>query len=165
MNILDILWGTPVWVWVVFVYIIISGIKSMHSGTVPLWRLGVLPLVFITWSLYSVYSKCGLCSQQVIFWLIPALLGVLAGYATVYREKCSINAQTGELFVPGSVVPLVLSLVFFCIKYGLGVTYALNAAMRGDLRLLAVDLIASGLISGISLGRFIAFAKAYRALK
>lgn len=59
-------------------------------------------------------------------------------------------------------MPLLLALSFFVIKYTLGFTYAVYPSMRSNLLLLSFDLITSGIISGISLGRFLNVAYKYK---
>lgn len=73
-----------------------------------------------------------------------------------------IDKNTQLIRIPGSLVPLSLSLSFFLIKYTLGVVYALNPIMKTSAILLCCNITASGIISGVSLGRFIAILYAYK---
>lgn len=67
-----------------------------------------------------------------------------------------------HVYLPGSWYPLLLSMSFFILKYCLNVTYAIAPEMQANAFLLMTDVIASGLISGISAGRFVHIIQEYR---
>ncbi|MGE0207173.1 MAG: DUF6622 family protein [Candidatus Babeliales bacterium] len=160
MNILSILQGTPYWVWNILAYLIISGAKATKPVVFPLWRFGIMPLVFVVWSLTSLHTRCGSCLSLYAFWVAALFFGIGVGYCLLQRTSITFDAQ-GSIHLPGSFVPLLLSLLFFAGKYSLGVTYALNPALKTSF-LLGFDVALSGVISGISLGRFLNIVYRYK---
>lgn len=152
MNILDIILGTPYWVWIVFTYLLWVGIQATKPSTVPLWRMSIIPLIFLVWSLSSIYSRCIACTQLIGFWGAAFTIGVLVGRYLMSRLDFRIDAAM--IHLPGSSSTLILSMFFFILKYGLGVMYALNPIMRSDFMVQGFDVMISGLISGIFIGRF-----------
>lgn len=153
MNILDIIWGTPYSVWVLLAYLLMVGIKATQKNVFPLWRMGIIPIIFILWSFHSIYYKCMSCPQFFGLWFIALMAGVLIGYQIMVRLKVSLDSSK-LVHLPGSYIPLLFSMLFFILKYGVGVTYALYPIMRTNVPLFSFDLCLSGLISGIFLGRF-----------
>lgn len=156
MNIVDILTGTPVWVWVVLFFILHTGMDAVKPSTVSIWQLSVMPLIFIAWSIYSIYYRCAGCPQYWLMWIIPGMIGVVVGYKIAQTVSFRVLSNN-FLHLEGSIQPLLLSLGFFAIKYSLGVIYAVNPALYKEFALMNMDVIASGLIAGISLGRFTYF--------
>jgi len=65
----------------------------------------------------------------------------------------SWSSETGLLHVPGSWLPLVLMVALFLIKYGVGVTLAVNPAMAADTTFGAVCGLAYGSFSGLFAAR------------
>lgn len=162
MNFFDLISGTPVWVWVIFVYLIIVGVNSFRSRTVSLGKLAIMPTLFMLWSLYSLYVKCASCYYFLIIWTACAVFGVIVGGRIIQRLRVSIDKHTKLIHMPGSCIPLMLAISFFVLKYTLGVMYALDPLMRHNMLLLGFDTVISGLIAGISLGRFVAIYKTYK---
>lgn len=153
MNIFDIFLGTPYWVWGIFAYLVYVGIKATKPHAVPVLRMGIIPTIFILWSLYSAFYKCNACPHYVGLWFLALLMGIYIGYRIALQYKINRDANNC-IHVPGSFLPLLLSMLFFTLKYMLGVSYALYPILKANMLLLSVDLTVSGLISGIFLGRF-----------
>lgn len=153
MNIFDILLGTPYWVWIVFSYLLWVGMQATKPSTIPLWRMSIIPLIFLSWSLSSIYARCIACEELLGFWIVALAIGAFLGRYLMSRLDFRIDADA-MIHLPGSRSTLMLSMIFFIVKYGLGVTYALNPMMRSDLMVQTFDVMVSGLISGIFIGRF-----------
>lgn len=100
------------------------------------------------------------CPDYFLLWLIAGIFGVLIGYQIALRLKFEIDSKK-LIHASGTIIPLSLSMLFFVLKYTLGATYALYPIMRENMLLISVDLVLSGLISGIFLGRFICVLRKY----
>ena len=153
MDILDLLWGTPWWVYAIFVYLVLVGIKSLRPDNVSLLRLVIAPLIFIVWSLYSFSGKYGLSLTIVSLWLMSVAIGIFLGWTLLYHG-IKIN-KNNLIHIPGSSVPLLLYMTFFLLKYFLGVNYALDPATQQNIFFWATDVVISGIITGIFGGRFL----------
>lgn len=44
---------TPVWVWVLFIFLISRGLKARRPATVTLERLAIIPAIFLIWDIYD----------------------------------------------------------------------------------------------------------------
>lgn len=49
----QILTHTPVWVWILFVFLITRGIKARQPATVTLEKLAIIPAIFLIWDIYD----------------------------------------------------------------------------------------------------------------
>jgi len=48
-EILLIVRHTPVWVFAVLAVLVFFGVQALQQRTVPVWRLVIIPAVFIVW--------------------------------------------------------------------------------------------------------------------
>jgi hypothetical protein len=49
--------NTPIWVFVLFALLLVLGFQSLKPRTLPLWRLLIVPAVFIGWRLLTSSTK------------------------------------------------------------------------------------------------------------
>lgn len=159
-SLLSILAGTPWWVWVLFIYLLMIGVNSLYDRTVHVYRLGVMPTIFFVWSFYSLSSKPFIF---FLLWMAFCFVGILINARSFSRLPISIN-KSGLVRIPGSLTPLILSLLFFALKYFLGVSYALNPMLKFNVLVTSFDVGLSGFIAGIAWGRFLSlFYRYYKA--
>jgi teichoic acid transport system permease protein len=161
VPILDILWGTPWWVWAIFVYIVIVGTKLLKPTTASWQKLIIMPTIFLAWSLYSLYNKYNFAFHVFGCWLIMFAISIVLGWRFLSKH-ISVDKTTQLIHRPGSWIPLVFALSFFIVKYTLGVTYALHPEMRFHIFFWMIDATVSGLISGTFWGRFLHVIQCYR---
>lgn len=161
MSIIDILLGTPWWVWIVLGVLLIGGIKSLKTSVVSLWRLALTPFIFIIWSLYSFYTKYGPFRNLYFLWAALGGLGLRIGWGVFAKKHITIDKSTLLAHIPGSRIPLLLSLIFFLFKYGLGVLWALAPETRSLTLLWIADVATSGFASGFFGGQFLRVLQHY----
>lgn len=162
MNLFNILQGTPYWVWILFAYLLMVGISALKSRSMPWWRFAIIPLIFTVWSLFSIYNKCTTCPLLFCIWLAALTIGTIGGYYLMNKTKFTIDAPTKLIHIPGSFIPLLLSISFFSIKYIFGVAYAINPLLNKNMFVLGIDIFLSGIICGIFLGRLIGILYQYQ---
>jgi hypothetical protein len=155
VNFIDIVLGAPTWVWVILVYLLIVGIRAFYPTVVPLWKLGIMPTILLLWSFYSIYIKCTQCLPLFGLWLGALMVGIVLGYYMIVKTHVTFDASAGLFHMPGSIVSLMLSGIFFVIKYSMGVMYALTPDLKNNMVLTGLDIAISALIVGIVLGRFL----------
>jgi len=160
MNMISMLSQTPWWVYIIFVLLVIRGVQSLHAQTAPLIRLLVVPLIFIAWSLYSIRIRHGLSANSLGIWFLFACMGALFGLVFLY-QRITVDKKHMLVHVPGSVFPLILFMIFFVIKYSIGLLHATAPQTYQNYSLWIVDLGTSGFISGIFTGRFIHILRKY----
>lgn len=100
MNIFEIITGTPIWVWAVFIYIIISGIALSRPRISSLGKLTITPMIFISWSIYSILNKCTNCPELLFFWMIALIAGIPCGYYIMKKLNFRIDHATKLIHLP-----------------------------------------------------------------
>lgn len=161
--ILQIVANTPVWVWVLLAYLLFIGIRALRPATVPLWRVAILPAVFFVWGLYSLYQMHGLALVRVLPWA-AALIGgiavgmVIAGFQPIRADKTRHLVRTA-----GGPLTLILILLIFATKYEFGFLHATQPALFAETRFWLSEIVISGILAGMFIGRFAGLVRQYRA--
>jgi len=158
----DIIKGTPLWVWVLFAYVLIKGFRASKTRTVPIYQLPIMPLIFTLWSFFSVYGKYGLSAIAIMVWMISCALGLVLGFYISKKQTVTINREKNVVTLPGSFIPLILAISFFAVKYFIGVTYALDPSFKTNVFFYGADMIMSGMVSGVSWARLISIMKVFK---
>jgi hypothetical protein len=126
MFILAVLGHTPIWVWVLLVYLISRGVAAMQPREVAPSRILVIPLVFLVWGLSALLDVDGLGIKLTLF-VGGSLVGLAAGRGLASLMPAPRRSHaTGLLALPGSPIPLILILLAFATKYVGNVALALN---------------------------------------
>jgi hypothetical protein len=154
---------TPSWVWVVFVTLIVLGIRQSFARRLRRGRVATLPIVFVALSLVGLVSALRADGGTLLAWAI----GVCAAAGLALQAGAPAAARwlaAERVFeVPGSWVPLVLMLGIFGMRYAVAVLLALHPGLRGDAGFAALAGLGYGIFSGLFLGRAMALWQLARA--
>ena len=129
---LQIIIHTPLWVWGLLLALLALGLNQMFTRTVTLRRTTLLPLVMVGLSLYGTVSAFGAAPQVLLAWLATGALAAWLVSQRALAPGTRFDAASRRFTVPGSVVPLVLIIGIFLIKYAVGVTLAMQPALTHD---------------------------------
>jgi len=149
----QILLHTPSWVWLLLAALLWRGYGMTRARTVTQSRLVVMPALFAVLSFSGVISTFGPQAGALLCWA--------AGMALSAYEIQRHGAPTGAVYLahnrsyelPGSWLPLLLIVLIFTVKYGVGVQLALHGQLRqAELFVLSVSAV-YGALSGVFLGR------------
>lgn len=155
-----ILSGTPLWVYLLFAYLMWLGSRSLTPSQVPLRKVAVLPAIFILWGLSGLFARPLPADILAILWVSGFAAGNLLGLATGPR-LLAVEQPGGIIHFPASKAPLLRNLVIF------GAHYALNVlmALRPDQipALLRADVAVSGASAGYFAGWAFMLWRRYRA--
>jgi hypothetical protein len=157
MSLTDILHGTPTWVWVLLVVLLSRGIKALKSGTAPLSKLAVVPVIFAGWGIIHLASEPTHGWFVPVAWIVGALVGIALGVLIARRTRFIVDPIARTVMLPGSVVPLVLIVVTFVTKFWLGFALATAGAASPVVTYLLIDAAVSGVVAGIFGGRFLTY--------
>ena len=159
MMLLQIVQHTPAWVWGLLVALVGFGLSQAQAREVSLARVTVLPLVLLALSFSGVVSSFAHATIAILAWAIGVAAAITLGRRFVTVRGASWSAETGTLRVPGSWLPLVLMVALFLIKYGVGVTLAMNHAIAADTAFGACCGLAYGGFSGLFAARALGLRK------
>ncbi|WP_430407498.1 DUF6622 family protein [Hydrogenophaga sp.] len=127
--VVPILRGTPLWVWGLLVGLVALGVSQLRDRTASLARVSLLPLIMTTLSVSGTFSALGSTPHRAI-----AILAWLAAAALAFvllsrgQSTAQYDPARGVYRLPGSVVPLLLILGIFLVKYVVGVDLAMEPA-------------------------------------
>ena len=100
--------NTPVWVWPLLAFLIISGLKSFNESKVDLKKIFILPVMFISWSIYSIVVDLSYVFLSLSFFSFTLSIGVLIGFIINKNFRPISSNQNNELIMQGSWFPLAL---------------------------------------------------------
>lgn len=159
-NILNVLQSTPWWVFALFALLMWLGFQALRPRALPIWRLLIVPAVFIGWGVTSLALQAVSTPMLIVGWSVAAVIGAAIGWTTTRLEGVRIDRARRSVSLPGSPLPLIRILLIFAAKYGLAIAVAIAPALRADLAVW--DIAVSGAAAGYFLGWLARLASAYR---
>jgi hypothetical protein len=153
-----IIHGTPTWVWVLLVFLLMRGFKAMQPGTTPLSKLAVIPLVFAGMGLSHLAGW-----SDGLIWIITAAIGIAIGMLIAARSHFVVDPDARTVTLAGSIVPMLLIVATFAAKFWLGFEAATATDAASLMMYLQIGAGVSGLVAGIFAGRFLTYWRVMNA--
>jgi hypothetical protein len=160
---LTIVRHTPAWVFAILAVLIATGVQALRPRVVPIWRLLLVPAVFIVWGVVGIVQRAHVDPAFPLYWAGAAAIGAAIGWATTRLPGMTFDPVRGVVGLPGSALPLVRSTSIFIARYGLAVASAFAATRGTYATIVAVDVAVSGLAAGYFLGWLGGFVRFIRA--
>jgi hypothetical protein len=161
-SIVEALEHTPWWVFLIFLFVVSRGVLALQTRTVEIARLAIIPVIFAVWGAYSLFHLFGPNPQAIGIFAVALLVGGGVGLMMSSRGAMRADQARGVVELPGSPVTLILVLIIFVARYGLGYWDAVEPGARDSFGFLALDAIVSGLVIGIFVGRFAGVWRRYK---
>jgi hypothetical protein len=158
---LQIITEIPIFVWPLFAILLLGGLRARKASAVPLAVLLLIPSIFFGWSLFSFFGKYATSPLAILFWLLCLGLGFLIGFSHMQRLKLHFDKQKKKVEMPGSWIPLLLSMSIFTSKFSMGMMSSIMPHLNGSFLFLGLELF-STIILGIFAGRGINCLMRYR---
>ncbi|OSZ73092.1 DUF6622 family protein [Hydrogenophaga sp. IBVHS1] len=152
--VVPILRGTPLWVWGLLVGLVALGVSQLRDRTASLARVSLLPLIMTTLSVSGTFSALGSTPHRAI-----AILAWLAAAALAFvllsrgQSTAQYDPARGVYRLPGSVVPLLLILGIFLVKYVVGVDLAMEPQLAQNSPYVLCVAGLYGAFTGVFVGR------------
>jgi hypothetical protein len=157
-----ILLATPKWVWALLAGLIALGVSQSLSRSMTLRRATIVPAVLVVLSAYGVMSTFGAQASAILAWAAGLAVAVGAASAAGAWRGIAWSSREQRLKVPGSWWPMALIMALFIIKYGVGVTLAMQPRLMHEPMFASLVALAYGGFSGMFLSRAVAMWKAAR---
>ncbi|MBP9765210.1 hypothetical protein KBD08_02645 [Candidatus Babeliales bacterium] len=154
MFIIDIVSNTPIYVWFLFAYLLIIGLKATKTRTIWVPQLFTIPIIltFIRfhklWLLGPIYT--------LIPWIIGIHFGVTAG---VTNKTMEFIIEKNSVRLKGSYATLIILLTLFSIKYIINVMHDLYPLWYEQYGFL--DTVVTFLFAGYSFGKAIIYTSRF----
>lgn len=153
MQVTEILTHTPLWVWVLLVYLVYCGVRLLSPSTVSPKRMLLMPSIFLLWGIYGIFNRLYMPWAALLIFAVALLVGLLLGRALMAMQKpAMLDGETGMVQLPGSVVPIIFILLSFGCLYCLNVYAAYYPDSVKELNFTAIYSVTSGLTSGFFWG-------------
>jgi hypothetical protein len=151
---MKILTSIPWFVWLLFGYVIFTGVKALHSQVLSIKKIFIVPMIFLYMGIN------GLMKQNQPIACVAIWLGFFASAAYIIWRwmqplKVVCDRQKGLIRLPGNWTTLVLLLSIFVSKFTFGFLSATHPELKSFFLFCLTELSISGIICGISSGRFI----------
>ena len=149
---LDILQGTPLWVYAVFALICYYGLRARATTRESRRSLMIAPVILLIWSLWSV--NLGLHPLLALgAWIGGAVLGSLLAMLLFSSAGVILESGGEAILVPGTLKILGISLLFFAVKYWIGYQAAVHPEHVASVQMLSISGAAAGFTVGLFCGR------------
>lgn len=158
---LQIIIKIPVFVWPLFAILLMGGLRARKASVVPLAVLLLIPSIFFGWSLFSFFAKYATDPSAILFWFLCLGMGFFIGFAHMQRLKLQFDKKKKKIEMPGSWIPLMLSMSIFTSKFSIGMMSSTMPHLNGSFLFLGLELF-STIILGIFAGRGINCLMRYR---
>lgn len=159
----DALTHTPWWVYALFVFLLVRGVQARRPRVVAVMQLAVWPIIMTLWSSSTLWLHVASSTATVLAWALAMGVGAGFGHLSVRHRQVRADHQLRRIALPGDTSLLPLVLAIFCLKYAFGYLAARNPGLWQDPVFYYTDIIVSGMIAGIFLGKCLGYRALYRA--
>lgn len=149
-----ILRNTPAWVWGLLAGLLALGISQLRDRTASLARVSILPLAMTLFSLWGTWSALGRSPHLAgagMAWLVAA--AVAFALLAPGRSAARFDPVRRSFHLPGSIVPLLLIVGIFLVKYGVGVELSMAPQLIQDAQYALTVAALYGAFTGLFVGR------------
>jgi predicted Na+-dependent transporter len=159
MAIVKIIQNTPVWVWFVFLYLIISGVSSTKKRKAHIAKLFVLPCVFLFLFVFNLIQE----HTIRLFGICMVLFASGYIFSFILMRKCGITkVEEHSVILEGSFNGLILSLLVFSTKYFFSYKRAVDSYYDSYI---VIENAIYSILTGISAGILTLRLLEYKRLK
>ena len=145
---------TPIGVWIGLAVLVALGIRQMSAQRVGARRLVALPIVLGLASALSAWQAFAAAGElrMIASWGVGLALGLQLG-RVLDLPRGVVADRDGTFHVPGSVVPLLLMLGIFLVRYVVNVALAVSPGLAAQASFAIGACLAYGLPSGLFAAR------------
>lgn len=149
---------TPIWVFLVLAYLLWQGIQSLRQRTLPLWRVLLVPALFIVSGVSRIVGSDSGRAEALLPW--AAAVAVFMPLAFIRGPRLlAVDRRSTEVTRPGSPLPLVRNVLVFILQYAAAVMT--RDGMRGSREAALTSHVISGATAGFFIGWVIVALRHY----
>lgn len=162
--VLGMLEHTPVWVYLLFAFLLYRGIKARTPATVTLEKLALIPAIFLFWDIYDLITYRDPPLITYIQWTIGIISGAIIGYILINPDRLSRSSAPRSIHRPADYSALPFMLLAFGVKYVLGVLNAIAPDVLRQPAMSALAIITGGMFAGVFVGKFTRYVSVWLRL-
>jgi hypothetical protein len=146
----QVLAGTPKWVWLVLLALIVLGARQLRDRVVPSWTVLIAPIVFMVIGVVG-SRRSGLALAT---WAAVACVACALAWRFLPRAKgARFDAETKRLYLPGGVSAGAWMIVTFLVTYFINVLFAVYPQSAKETRMFVIASSIMGALMGAFFGR------------
>lgn len=150
----------PWWVFILFAFLIKSGLNARRSTNVSIYKLFLMPVLFLMWSMLTLIKS----PLMYIPWGMIGLISLFLTMKLTTTEGVVVDQACSKLQLPGNGYwILTILLTIFTIKFTLG--YMSATMPNANFQIEIVNFMFSGIFTGAFWGRNLVYANVYFAGK
>jgi hypothetical protein len=150
----------PTWIFFLFIGLLYLGYTQTKTRTVSRLRIAVIPVIMLGLSLNGILNVPNSTGYAVVAWLSGIGLALLLNSAVPHGAGVSAHANRKQFVVPGSLIPLILLMTVFFVKFAIGFLIGSQRVDPGTIGFIIGSSCISGLISGTFLARAVQIFRA-----
>lgn len=151
---LKIITNAPIYVWPLFALLVWRGLKARKTY-IATWKiLSILPAAMMIWSVSAFATRYGF--RLIFISAVGIALGCWLGTNLVKKQNIKFDKTRQLIEIEGNSWPLILSLSIFCLRYFLGVAYAILPELVKNGACMMLECVTT-ILSGMFLGRLIGY--------
>ncbi|PHM73451.1 DUF6622 family protein [Xenorhabdus kozodoii] len=164
MSILGIIKGTPIWIWILFVFLINRGIRALYDREMRIERLFFMPILFLIWAVYSVLNETIFQNSAFIALIVGIVVGGGIGWGLwSNRPRLRKGNEDGSIIRSGTPLTLSLILIVFIVKFVISAMMNINSnllySFNFNLLFGFICGLSDGVFWGVTLNLFIPYYK------
>lgn len=160
ITLLQVLKGTPSWVFVLFVVLLALGFLQSRARSVPKSMLALLPASMIALSGYAIVSTFGLAPAAIGSWTLAFGSMALLGWLRSPMQGVTLTPARNAYVVPGSWIPMALIMATFVARYAVTVMVLRDPSLRQSIPFEMTAGFGFGLLSGAFFARVLGVVRA-----
>ncbi|NQY34171.1 MAG: hypothetical protein HRT37_04200 [Alteromonadaceae bacterium] len=147
---IEIIKHTPIWVFVLFVFLFMLGYKQTKTRIINVNVSLILPVVMIGLSAHGILANFTAPLMGIGFWLVGIGLSL---WFFSRAKQAGFENNNGLVQVAGSWAPMFVIMMIFIIKYALGVASALQLTYIENVKFIMVVSFLFGFLNALSISR------------
>ena len=150
---IEIVRRTPLWVWALLAALLLLGLSQLRERRVAGTRLWILPAVLLSLGLFSTATSFVPAWPALGAWAIALAAGSALGARLPAPARAAWDAHGRTLHLPGSMLPLLIIVALFVLRYAGGVALVMHPGWRSAPGVALPMAATYGAIAGVLLGR------------
>ncbi len=153
MTIFTILSHTPLWVWILFAFLIMRGYAALSEREMNISQLFILPLLFLIWGVWGLKEEFNFNVASSVGMFSGLALGIVAGWRLWKNQPRLKNKPHSDRIIrAGTPLTLIFIIMGFGSKYCLLVWLSLHPEAHYAVQFSALFGVITGLVDGLFWG-------------
>lgn len=152
---------TPIWVYVLFTFLVSRGMKSLTPRETTLGALALIPGIFMLVGIGTLGWRFGSTPSVLGAWLVALAAGAGVGWLLLRHKNILVDRSRGVLFRPADYTVMPLILGSFAVKYAFGTLGSLHPELVHQANLGMIEGAVYGFFCGIFVGKFANYSLRY----